>query len=48
MTYASSVPAAIAAIAAATGAAEAYKHEVIVRRVITDELEFCRYRSGYG
>jgi hypothetical protein len=35
-------------IAAATGAAEAYKHEVIVRRVISDELEFCRYRSGYG
>jgi hypothetical protein len=40
-------------IAAATGAAEAYKHEVIVRRAVTDELEFCSYgyygyRYGYG
>jgi hypothetical protein len=38
-------------IAAATGAAEAYKHEVIVRRTITDELEFRSYGyygySGY-
>jgi hypothetical protein len=31
-------------IASATGAAEAYKHEVIVRRAVTDELEF----RGYG
>jgi hypothetical protein len=33
-------------IAGVTGAAEQYKHEVIVRRVITDELDLCGY--GYG
>ncbi len=35
-------------IAAATGAAEAYKHEVIVRRVVTEELEFRSYGYGYS
>jgi hypothetical protein len=40
-------------IAAATGAAELYKHETIVRRTITDELDLWSqagygYGSGYG
>ena len=33
-------------MAATTGAVEQYKHEVIVRRVVTDELDLCGY--GYG
>jgi hypothetical protein len=32
-------------IAATTGAVELYKHEVIARRTITDEIDLCRY--GY-
>ena len=36
-------------IASATGAAEQYKHEVIVRRAVTDELDLGGYcGSGYG
>jgi hypothetical protein len=37
-------------IASATGAAEQYKHEVIVRRAVTDELDLCGGPgwSGYG
>ena len=34
-------------IAAATGAAEAYKHEVIVRRTVTDTLDLSS-QGGYG
>jgi hypothetical protein len=36
-------------IAGVTGAVEAYKHETIARRTVTDELDFCRYGYyGYG
>ena len=38
-------------IASATGAAESYKHEVIVRRTVTDELDLSRlgwYGYAYG
>ena len=35
-------------IAAATGAAESYKHEVIVRRAVTDELDLGCYGYSYG
>jgi len=35
-------------IAGVTGAVEEYKHEVIVRRAVTDTLDLRRYGYGYG